>query len=138
MTAAAEALVDPGYLATMSPRLLSLMLLLLAGGASRGDDRPSGEAPQGMVWIPGGTYTMGSNDHYPEEAPTHRVSVNGFWMDTRQVTNADFNRPQRPPETAAVSGEGTYSFGLKNNSSNSIFYSSIEGVNPPQLVIETV
>ena len=28
-----------------------------------------------MVWIPGGPFRMGSNDHYPEEAPVHRVSV---------------------------------------------------------------
>jgi formylglycine-generating enzyme required for sulfatase activity len=35
---------------------------------------------------------MGSNDHYPEEAPAHKVVVNGFWMDTHVVTNADFRR----------------------------------------------
>jgi formylglycine-generating enzyme required for sulfatase activity len=34
-----------------------------------------------MVWIPGGTFRMGSNQHYPEEAPVHTVSVNGFWID---------------------------------------------------------
>ncbi|HYV07196.1 MAG TPA: formylglycine-generating enzyme family protein [Blastocatellia bacterium] len=44
-----------------------------------------------MVWIPGGTFLMGSNDHYPEEAPTHSVSVNGFWMDAHTVTNARFS-----------------------------------------------
>src|SRR6185436_16324545 len=46
---------------------------------------------EGMVWIPGGTFLMGSNDHYPEEAPTHSVSVNGFWMDAHTVTNARFS-----------------------------------------------
>jgi formylglycine-generating enzyme required for sulfatase activity len=35
---------------------------------------------------------MGSNDHYPEEAPAHRVSVDGFWIDRYAVTNADFQR----------------------------------------------
>ncbi|MGH8587015.1 MAG: formylglycine-generating enzyme family protein, partial [Gammaproteobacteria bacterium] len=40
-----------------------------------------------MVWIPGGTFLMGSNDHYPEEAPAHRVAVSGFWMDQHAVTN---------------------------------------------------
>ncbi|MCU1311018.1 MAG: putative sulfatase-modifying factor [Candidatus Angelobacter sp.] len=44
----------------------------------------------GMVWIPGGTFTMGSNNHYPEEAPTHRVTVDGFWMDEKLATNAQF------------------------------------------------
>ena len=45
-----------------------------------------------MVWIPGGTFSMGSDDHYPEEAPAHRVSVDGFWMDQHTVTNAEFAR----------------------------------------------
>ena len=43
-----------------------------------------------MVWIPGGTFRMGSNDHYPEEAPVHRVSVDGFWIDRTPVTNRQF------------------------------------------------
>ncbi|NJN83183.1 MAG: formylglycine-generating enzyme family protein, partial [Caldilineaceae bacterium] len=45
-----------------------------------------------MVWIPGGRFRMGSNDHYPEEAPVHEVEVDGFWMDSYQVTNAQFAR----------------------------------------------
>ena len=43
-----------------------------------------------MVRIPGGEFTMGSNLHYPEEAPAHRVSIDGFWMDATAVTNAEF------------------------------------------------
>ena len=35
----------------------------------------------GMVWIPGGEFSMGSEDFYPEEAPVRRVHVDGFWMD---------------------------------------------------------
>jgi formylglycine-generating enzyme len=50
-----------------------------------------GEAPaRDMVWIPGGTYRMGSDRHYPEEAPVHRVTVDGFWMDRTPVTNREF------------------------------------------------
>jgi formylglycine-generating enzyme len=45
-----------------------------------------------MVWIPGGIFLMGSDDHYPEEAPAHRVSVGGFWIDRHTVTNAEFAR----------------------------------------------
>src|SRR4030095_16490365 len=45
-----------------------------------------------MGWIPGGTFMMGSDHHYPEEAPTHQVTVEGFWMDTHTVTNAQFQR----------------------------------------------
>jgi formylglycine-generating enzyme required for sulfatase activity len=45
-----------------------------------------------MVRILGGTFRMGSNDHYPEEAPVHRVSVSDFWIDRAPVTNRDFRR----------------------------------------------
>ncbi|QIG52644.1 formylglycine-generating enzyme family protein [Nordella sp. HKS 07] len=45
-----------------------------------------------MLWIPGGTFLMGSDHHYPEEAPSHKVSVGGFWMDARAVTNDEFSR----------------------------------------------
>jgi hypothetical protein len=43
-----------------------------------------------MVWIPGATFRMGSDSHYPEERPVHRVSVDGFWIDREPVTNARF------------------------------------------------
>lgn len=43
-----------------------------------------------MVWIPGNTFTMGSDHYYPEEAPAHQVTVDGFWMDKYNVTNKDF------------------------------------------------
>jgi formylglycine-generating enzyme required for sulfatase activity len=43
-----------------------------------------------MVWIPGGTFLMGSDKHYPEERPAHRVTVDGFWMDKTPVTNERF------------------------------------------------
>ena len=52
-----------------------------------------------MVWIPGGAFLMGSDHHYPEEAPAHRVAVNGFWIDRCAVTNAEFRRSSRPPVT---------------------------------------
>ena len=43
-----------------------------------------------MVLIPGGTFRMGSDNHYPEEAPVHRVTVGAFWMDRYPVTNRQF------------------------------------------------
>src|SRR6187200_1524430 len=45
-----------------------------------------------MVWIPGGTFRMGSDKHYMEERPAHSVTVDGFWMDRFPVTNARFGR----------------------------------------------
>ena len=45
-----------------------------------------------MVWIPAGTFLMGSDRHYPEEAPTHPVHVGGFWIDRTPVTNREFRR----------------------------------------------
>jgi len=44
----------------------------------------------GFVTIPGGEFRMGSDEHYPEEAPVHRVRVDAFAIDSRQVTNARF------------------------------------------------
>ena len=46
----------------------------------------------GMAWIAGATFLMGSDKHYPEEAPAHRARVDGFWMDTHTVTNREFKR----------------------------------------------
>lgn len=46
----------------------------------------------GMVRIPAGRYTMGSDRHYAEEAPAHPVEVDGFWLDSTPVTNAQFAR----------------------------------------------
>src|SRR4029077_2169637 len=66
------------------------------------ENSPPGRAPEAMVWIPGGEFSMGaavggegthempmaSND----SEPVHRVYVDGFWMDTTPVTNAQFEK----------------------------------------------
>ena len=63
-----------------------------------------GQPPEGMVWIPGGEFSMGSN--IPSEGvctmatmiavedakPIHRVYVDGFWMDKTVVTNEEFEK----------------------------------------------
>jgi sulfatase modifying factor 1 len=63
---------------------------------------PPGLAPDGMVWIPGGEFSMGSED--PREMvcggpdamtdarPIHRVRVAGFWMDATEVTNEQYQK----------------------------------------------
>jgi formylglycine-generating enzyme required for sulfatase activity len=58
--------------------------------AAQADARDA--AAHGMRWVPGGSFFMGSDYHYPEEAPAHRVRVAGFWMDRAPVTNARFAR----------------------------------------------
>jgi len=61
-----------------------------------------GPTPEGMVWIPGGEFSMGadgkangesmcSSSTVSDTLPIHRVSVNGFWMDATEVTNAQFS-----------------------------------------------
>jgi sulfatase modifying factor 1 len=54
--------------------------------------QPPTTAPEGMVWIPGGVFTMGSSTReFRDAAPVHRVAVDGFWMDRTEVTNAQFD-----------------------------------------------
>jgi len=61
--------------------------------------RPKPTAPQGMAYIPQATYTRGSDGkpsdaqtEYPEETPAHKVTVNGFFIDIHEVTNADYKK----------------------------------------------
>jgi formylglycine-generating enzyme len=60
---------------------------------SRATPSLAAAAPEtGMVRIPGGTFLMGSSEFYPEERPVRSVRVDGFWMDTFAVSNAEFAR----------------------------------------------
>jgi formylglycine-generating enzyme len=68
----------------------------------------AGRSP--MIWVPGGCFLMGSNNFYPEERPVRRVPVDGFWLDSHPVTNAQFRQfvsatgyattSERPPDPA--------------------------------------
>src|SRR5207248_7460837 len=63
---------------------------------------PQGKPPKGMVWIPGGEFSMGAavngegSHEMPmasnDSQPVHRVYVDGFWMDATSVTNAQFEK----------------------------------------------
>ena len=46
----------------------------------------------GMIYLPGGVFAMGSEAFYPEEAPVRQVRVDPFWIDQVPVTNAEFAR----------------------------------------------
>ncbi|MBL1097875.1 formylglycine-generating enzyme family protein [Streptomyces sp. 205] len=48
------------------------------------------EVTAAMVRVPAGRFTMGSDDHYPEEAPAHPVTVDSFSIDRNPVTNEQF------------------------------------------------
>jgi formylglycine-generating enzyme len=63
----------------------------MTGTTSTGTQRAT-STTDGMVWIDGGTFRMGSDHHYAEEAPAHPVTVDGFWIDRHPVTNAEFAR----------------------------------------------
>ena len=67
-------------------------MTLLRADIERNDRQPESSPTGDMLWIPGGTFRMGSNDHYPEEAPVHRVTVDGFWIDRTPVTNRQFKQ----------------------------------------------
>jgi formylglycine-generating enzyme len=67
-----------------------------------------------MVWIEGGEFRMGSDTHYREEAPSHSVRIDGFFIDPYPVTNRQFATfvaatgyrtvAQRPPNSADYPG----------------------------------
>jgi formylglycine-generating enzyme len=50
-----------------------------------------GKETNGMMWIPGGTFLMGSNNGPADERPVHEVSVAPFWMDKTEVTVEQFS-----------------------------------------------
>lgn len=65
-------------------------------------NRPAGTAPKGMVWIPGGEFSMGSNVEdeslcsikgvTKDASPVHRVYLDGYYMDETEVTNEEFEK----------------------------------------------
>ncbi len=81
-------------------RLFFLLVLLVACQAKRAaNETPAtppvsveSTPPDGMAWIPGGTFVMGTDDPEADasEKPAHAVQLDGFWMDATEVTNAQF------------------------------------------------
>jgi formylglycine-generating enzyme required for sulfatase activity len=72
----------------------ALGLALLLSGCGDANEPPeticAGLPDNKMVWVPGGSFVMGDDAHYPEEGPPQTVAVKGFWIDAHEVTNAQF------------------------------------------------
>jgi len=103
----------------MFPRVLlrgavlsAQMAFIAVGGAQ--DGPPAQEKPDGMVWIPTGTFKMGGETGPADGRPIHEVTVDCFWIDETEVTNAEFARfveatgyvtvAERKPDPKAFSG----------------------------------
>lgn len=68
-------------------------LLASAKGSRLAKSQVYRSAPRpGMVLVKGGSFTMGSEKFYPEEAPLRRVSVGDYWIDEVPVTNREYAR----------------------------------------------
>ena len=59
---------------------------------SKRAETPAADPFADMIFVPGGEFRMGSDVHYPEEAPAHRAKVDGFWIDRTPVTNRQFRK----------------------------------------------
>src|SRR4029453_10468938 len=64
----------------------------MTGTVTTPSSSPDAQPGPDMVWVPGGSFLMGSDHHYPEEAPAHQVTVDGLWIDRHTVTNDEFAR----------------------------------------------
>ena len=96
-----------------------IIIAITMGCTTSGNPSPlviesPGEAPPGMVWVPGGRFEMGSESAVagPEEGPVHPVEVDGFFIDVHTVTNRRFREfveatkyvtiAERVPDEAAL------------------------------------
>lgn len=74
--------------------LLLAVALAGCGEAGPGAEGAATDCPampaRAYAWIPGATFTMGSDAQLPEEGPPREVTVAGFWLATHEVTNAEF------------------------------------------------
>jgi formylglycine-generating enzyme required for sulfatase activity len=84
-------------------KLLKRLPIVLLGGlafvaafvlARSGRNAPPMTPPAGMVWIPPGEFSMGTNDTsaWEDEQPAHRVQLSGFFIDATEVTNREFRK----------------------------------------------
>lgn len=73
--------------------LFAAIALGLIGGLSLALLLP--RAPEGMVWIPPGEFSMGDDSDpkkYPDANPVHKVRLKGFYIDITEVTNSQYQK----------------------------------------------
>src|SRR6476646_10058303 len=97
VAALAFSLIRKGARAPVETRAPAMALATAANKS-----QPGGPVPAGMVWIPGGEFSMGSDGTGEslcglpgvtrDAQPIHRVYVDGFWMEQTEVTNEQFER----------------------------------------------
>ena len=83
------------YLWLILLAILSFAITFLIVGRGRpSSSQAQTTSTEGMVWVPGGEFTMGTDSSlgWAEEGPAHRVKVDGFWMDATEVTNKQFGQ----------------------------------------------
>lgn len=76
----------------MRSLFLLFLALIFSCTSKKNASHPNTVPPEGMVWITGGEFSMGSGEQNDMDnaLPYHSVEVSGFWMDETEVTNAKF------------------------------------------------
>jgi formylglycine-generating enzyme required for sulfatase activity len=72
-------------IAALATALLLIMVAACPAEESGGDDM----GKDGLVLIPGGAFEMGDESR-PDRRPVHTVRIDTFYIDAREVTNAEY------------------------------------------------
>ncbi|HEY2517756.1 MAG TPA: SUMF1/EgtB/PvdO family nonheme iron enzyme, partial [Polyangiaceae bacterium] len=93
-SASAAALATASASATASapaPAAAAATAPAAEAGAGTGTGTGTGSGAEGMLLVPGGTFTMGADTGgQPDEHPAHAVTLKGFFLDRTEVTNAAY------------------------------------------------
>jgi formylglycine-generating enzyme len=102
---------NPAVVEAIKTKVSATVLTKLQTDAPEESDQTAGSR-EGMVWIPGGIAVMGNDAGPPDETPPHPIAIDGFWMDTTEVTNRQFKAfvdatdyvtlPERKPELRSI------------------------------------
>lgn len=94
VSAAGTASLDPSSLPTLGSFVNALVIVTdIVAWAERDRLALFQHSPDGMIWIAGGEFWMGSDfQMFHDARPVHLVHVSGFYMDKTEVTNQQFER----------------------------------------------